>query len=209
MKAARRSHGANELALAIRSIGHLENRGRHHPRFAGLPALVLLILALVVLPGPTLAKKPSKTYPEQGKVTATSVNQVPYHQTVGGANGTTISVHRIRITRTYEVVTDNRIYQLDCGKTPPIFSSTPEECGGDKKIQIGDLIRFRLEKGWAYIPAVETVTDSSTYVKQSVCTEERLRVLSEELKPDAKPADQSPTPAQGDAKPQGSHQIGP
>jgi hypothetical protein len=206
MKAAPRSRGANELALAIRSIGHLENRGRHRPRSAGLPALVLLILALVVLPGPTLAKKPSKTYPEQGKVIATSVNHVPYRQTVGGANGTTISVHRIRITRTYKVVTDNRIYQLDCGKTPPIFSSTPEECGGDKKIRIGDVIHFRLEKGWAYIPVVETVTDSSTYVKQSVSTEERLRVLSQELNSDTKPADQSPTPApaQGDAKPQGS-----
>ncbi len=133
---------------------------------------VTLVLALTALTGGAYAKKQPKTYPEQGKVTATSVNQVPYRQTFSGPNGTS-SVKRIRTTRTYTVVTDARTFELDCGKTPPLFSSTPGECGGDKKIQIGDVIHFRIEKGWAYLPAPEA---------SDPAYEEKLRILDEQMK---------------------------
>ena len=134
--------------------------------------MVALVLALTGLTAEAYAKKQPKTYPEQGKVTATSVNQVPYRQTISGPNGTS-SVKRIRTTRTYTVVTDTRTFELDCGKTPPLFSSTPGECGGDRKIQIGDVIHFRIEKGWAYISAPET--SDPVY-------EEKLRILDEQMK---------------------------
>jgi len=50
-----------------------------------------------------------------------------------------------------------------------------EECGGSKKLQVGDVIHFRIEKGQAYIPI--TRTDNSA-------AEEKLRILSTALKPD-------------------------
>src|SRR5579883_2832708 len=83
-----------------------------------------LALMLLAAPG-TFAKKPPRTYPEEGKIIGTSINQVEH-------------------TRTYRVVTDARTYELDCGKHPELFSSTPGECGGDKKLQIGDVIHFRV-----------------------------------------------------------------
>jgi hypothetical protein len=99
-------------------------------------------------------------------------------------------------THTYKIETSTKTYQLDCDED--------NGCGGDKKIQIGDVIHFRLEKGWAYIPVVETTTDLSTYAKQTVSREQRLRILSEELKPNAKPTDAAPATPQGDSKPQGA-----
>ena len=158
--------------------------------------LLLLIFAAAALPDMAVAKKQPKTYPEEGKVTASTVNEVPYRRTASGANGTTYPVHGIHRTRVYTVETASRIFDLDCGKTPSLFSSTPGECGGDKKIQLGDTIHFRLEKGWAYIPAPE-----AAYPAQ----EERLRVLKEEMKTDAKPAEGVPSaaPKQPDTNPPG------
>jgi hypothetical protein len=155
-----------------------------------------MILAQVIFAGAAFAKKQPKTYPETGKVTATAVNQVPFttYQHAGGPNGgSTVPVHGVRISRTYTIDTETKTYELDCGKHPRMFSSTPGECGGDKKIEIGDTIQFRLEKGWAYLPVPVTVEPSG---------EQKLRVLNEELKQDPKPAAQPGTP---DAKPPGQN----
>jgi len=99
--------------------------------FIGL-ALGLTILILI---GTGFAGNPAKTYPEQGKVIANG--------TIGPTLGqTTIYTH------VYEVETDKAVFVLDCGKKP-FFSRRGGECGGDQKIQIGDLLHFRIEKNWA------------------------------------------------------------
>jgi hypothetical protein len=121
--------------------------------------LILSVLALSIRPGTAFAKKPPKTYPEEAKVIGTSVSQSARY--------------------VYKVETDTRTYELECDKAPrPGLSTyTPRECGGAKKIQIGDVIHFRSEKGWAYIPVTET---------DGLSGEQRLRVQREELKPGAK-----------------------
>ena len=121
--------------------------------------LVVLTLALVVLSQPALAKNEPKTYPEEGKVVGTGVNSVTR-------------------TRIYKVTTDTRAYELDCGKHPPLFSRTPGECGGEKKIQIGDVIHFRIEKDRAYLQVPPAVEASG---------EQKLRIQREEAKPNAPP----------------------
>jgi len=119
------------------------------------------------------AKKQPKTYPQEGKIVASSINQVAR-------------------TRTYKVITETRVYELDCGIHPELFSSTPGECGGDKKLQIGQTLHFRIEKGKAFIPVPETVEQSG---------EQGLRILREELKSTAQPgnnagANQPATPTE-------------
>jgi len=151
---------------------------------------VVLILAGSVLAGTAFAGTKDPTYPEEGKVTATSVNQVPV-TTYTQANGVTIPVKTIRLSRTYTVQTETKTYDLDCGKTPHMFSRTPGECGGTKKIQVGDSIHFRLQKGWAYIP----ITEMNGGKEES--KEQKLRVLNEELKAEGEAA----TPEKTDAKP--------
>ena len=132
----------------------------HSVRFLApkiLRLLLVMTLACVVLSQGAFAKAQPKTYPEEGKIVGTGVNQVT-------------------VTRTYKITTDTMAYEFDCGKHPSLFSRTPGECGGDKKLQIGDVIHFRLEKGKAYIP-VDKASEPSG--------EQRLRVLREELKPSA------------------------
>jgi hypothetical protein len=91
-------------------------------------------------------------------------------------------------------VTGTKSYVLECGHKP-VFGTTGEECGGNKKLQIGDVIHFRIEKDKAYIPI--TKTDSSV-------GEEKLRILSTTLKPDA-PADKPPgAPEKTETKPPAS-----
>ena len=137
-------------------------------------ATALLIFALVLILGIAFAKKEPKTYPVEGKVTVTAVNQVPF--TYSSSDGKTTTSHRgIARTRTYTIQTDAKTYELDCGKRPGIFSSTPGECGGDKKIQIGDVIHFRVNKSWAYIPVTESGQSG---------LEQKLRILNEDLKSD-------------------------
>jgi hypothetical protein len=62
------------------------------------------------------------------------------------------------------------------------FHTTGKGCGGDKELQIGDVIKFRTEKDSLYIP----LPDGS---------EQKLRILNQELKPDAKPAEAKPAEA--------------
>jgi hypothetical protein len=146
------------------------------------PVLLSSFLATTVLAGVAFAEKHPREYPEQGKIVGV------------GTNGRTVpagNTSRTVFTHVYKVETDTKMFQLDCGKTP-LFFSTGGECGGDKKLQIGDVLHFRVKNQWAYIPIMQTETDSTTGVKQTVPGEEKLRILSEDLKTDAKPAEAAP-----------------
>ena len=146
---------------------------------------LLLTIALIVLPGAAVAKHEPKTYTESGKVIATGLSQHDKsHPVSGGQNGTPVSgggTYTV-YSHTYKVETDTKIYELDCGKVPTFFHTTGKGCGGAKEIEIGDVIRFRIEKDSAYIP----LPDGS---------EQKLRILSQELKPEAKSADAKPADA--------------
>ena len=141
-------------------------RRNHFGSSTLLRALIVLTLAHAVLSQSALASKEPKTYPEVGKVTGVGQSKR------SGGNGGTV------FTRTYKVETDTKIYEVDCGQLP-FFTRTGGECGGDKKLQIGDEIHFRTQKGWVYVP----VTESGQALEQ------KLRILSEDLKPGAKPGD--------------------
>jgi hypothetical protein len=126
-----------------------------------------------VLPVAAAGKEP-KTYSESGKVIGIGQSEHTKTHPVTGNNmgGGSYSVY----SHTYKIETDTKIYEMDCGKTPMFFGSTGKECGGDKPLQIGDVIHFRVEKGSAHIP----LSDGS---------EQKLRILNEEAKPETKPAD--------------------
>jgi hypothetical protein len=126
--------------------------------------LVVLILALGLLPENVSAKE-AKTYPEEGKIVATGLTEWVVN-----------SKHQY--AHTYTVVTNAKSYVLECGHKP-LFGSMGEECGGNKKLQIGEVIHFRIENGRAYIPITKI---------DNPVGEEKLRILSTTLKPDA-PAD--------------------
>jgi hypothetical protein len=131
------------------------------------------IFALVVFSAVATAKE-AKAYPESGKVIGIGQNEhtKTHPKTGNNTGGGSYSVY----SHTYKIETDTRVYEMDCGKTPMFLGSTGKECGGDKPLQIGDVIHFRVEKGSAHI----SLSDGS---------EQKLRILNEEAKPDAKPAD--------------------
>jgi hypothetical protein len=145
-------------------------------RRIGMFSLLLSsIFVLTILAAPTLfAEKQPKDYPEEGKITGSGQNE---HAVVTGGGRIDTMTRRV-YTHLYTVQTDTKIYQLDC--------VTKKECGGDKKFEIGDMIHFRVEKGKAYA----SVTDGG---KPS---EQKLLVLNEQLRPDAKAPDAKPADAQ-------------
>ena len=116
----------------------------------------VLMLALTV-PAYVLAKN-SKTYPDEGKIVATGHTEWVINR-------------QHQYAHTYTVVANGKRYVLECGHKP-LFGSMGEECGGSKKLQIGDVIHFRMENDRVYIPI--TKLDNST-------GEEKLRILSTEL----------------------------
>ncbi len=126
-----------------------------------LAVLALFVLALGLLPVSVFASKDAKTYPEEGKIVATGLSEWVINS-------------KRQYARTYTVVTGGKSYLLECGHRP-LFGSTGEEYGGSKKLQIGDVIHFRIDKDKAYVPI--TKTDNSA-------AEEKLRILSTALKPD-------------------------
>lgn len=132
----------------------------------------LLVVTMLAAASLVIASEKGKGYPVLGKIIATSLNQVPRQQTTTGPNGAVYSSRVIVVTRTYTVQTQDKTYVLDCGKHPHIFSSTPGECGGDKKLQVGDELHFRLEKNAAWIAAPEAANPDQ---------EQKLRVLKEDL----------------------------
>lgn len=139
-----------------------------------LRSLVVLVLAHTLLLGPAFAKKEPKTYPQEGKITGLGTNKREF------GRGSYAFSH------TYKVQTDTKIFELDCGKMP-FLGHTGGECGGEKKLQIGDVLHFRVEKGWAYIPVTGKGEDGKPRD-----FEQKLRILSEDLKPDAKPEETKP-----------------
>ena len=147
-----------------------------------LPAAIVIFLAVMIPVRTLLPKDQPKTYPEEGKIVGSGTTA----RAVAAGNTT-----RTVFTHTYKVATDTKIFELDCNKVP-FITSTGGECGGDKKLAIGDSIHFRIQKSWAYIP----ITDSGQPAEQ------KLRILSEELNPDAKAADKpQTTDDKTDAKP--------
>jgi hypothetical protein len=127
---------------------------------------VLLAGALLALAqGAASADKKPKTYPESGKVIG--LGTTPHTR----GNGTVYS-------HTYKVETDTTIFLLDCGKLP-FMTGTGGECGGgQRKIQLGDVIHFRIEKSDVYISAPDLSGGTGS-------DEEKLRIISQELKPGA------------------------
>ncbi|HYM76893.1 MAG TPA: hypothetical protein VE377_13025 [Candidatus Dormibacteraeota bacterium] len=122
----------------------------------GLP---LVILCFVAFPSMLLAG--GKDHPMQGTVTALGTSQ----DTTGGGT-TPVFTH---VHRTYTVKTDARVFVLECPydmEAIPIVA--PRECGGKKKIAIGDAIHFRLEKNNAFVLTAQG-------------KDERLRVVSEAM----------------------------
>lgn len=113
---------------------------------------------LVLLCGlacPILLFAGDKAYPLEGKVVALGTAQ---EATGGGAtpvvNGTGAGATPISTTihRTYTVKSPSRVYVLEC----PFWMNgfhihSASECGGSKKITIGDVIHFRIAKNHAYI----------------------------------------------------------
>jgi hypothetical protein len=157
--------------------GHAMQRNRERgTRAFAVPAV--FILALSLLSVTAFANKEPKTYPEEGKIVATGLTEWVVN-------------NKHQYAHTYTVVTGAKSYVLECGHKP-VFGSMGEECGGSQKLQIGDVIHFRIEKDRVYIPI--TKTDSSV-------AEEKLRILSTALRPDA-PADKPPAaPEKTETKP--------
>ena len=147
-------------------------------RRRAMAVLTVLILAFSMLPATAFAKKEAKTYPEEGKIMATGLTEWVVN-----------SKHQY--AHTYTVVTNMKSYQLECSHKP-LFGSMGEECGGSKKVQIGDVIHFRIENNQVYIPI--TRTDNTT-------AEEKLHILSTALNPDAPMDKPQVTPEKTETKP--------
>ena len=119
----------------------------------------LLFLGFIALP--TIVIAGGKEYPMQGTVTALGTGQ----ETTGGGS-TPVFTHE---HRTYTVKTEARVFVLECPyDLEGLHIASPSECGGRKKIAIGDAIRFRLEKNKAF-------------VLNAPGKDEKLRVVSEAM----------------------------
>ena len=126
------------------------------PRF-GLALVIFCFAAL-----PVVVHADSKEHPIQGTITALGTSQ----ETTGGGGSTPVSTHS---HRTYTVRTDSRIFVLECPyNMEGLHIAAPSECGGKKKLAIGDTIHFRVQKNHAFILTVEG-------------HEEKMRVISEAL----------------------------
>jgi len=120
----------------------------------------LLLLGFIAFPTVVLAG--GKEYPIQGTVIALGTSQ----ETTGGGS-TSVFTHA---HRTYTVKTPTRVFVLECPYWMDGFHiHSPSECGGKKKIEIGDAIRFRVEKNRAHVLTSEG-------------KEEKLGVVSEAMK---------------------------
>lgn len=122
--------------------------------------LFLLILFVVVFASGMLFAG-EKEHPMQGTVTALGTTQ----DTTGG-DKTPVFTH---VHRTYTVKTDTRVFVLECPyDMEALHIAAPSECGGKKKIAIGDTIHFRLEK-------------NNAFVLNTQGKDEKLKVVSEAM----------------------------
>jgi hypothetical protein len=124
---------------------------------------LFLVSVLLFVPFAAHAQKLANSYPEEGKVIGRGTTEHTMSPTYF-------------YTQTYKVQTDKVVCELDCGKKP-FFGKTGGECGGEKKLQIGDVIHFRTEKNSVYILVKEPGSDRMQ--------EEKLRIMSQETRPDS------------------------
>jgi hypothetical protein len=118
-----------------------------------------LLLCCGVLPIIVLAGV--KEYSIKGTVTTLGTNEE-----IGAIN----SFHR-----TYTVKTPSRVFVLECPYAMDgIHIHSPKECGGKKKIEIGDAISFRIEKDYAHV-----LTDNGK--------DQKLKILSESMNENGTP----------------------
>jgi hypothetical protein len=122
--------------------------------------LALVILCIVAFPSMLFAG--DKEHPMEGVVTALGTSQ----DTTGGGDKMPVFTN---VHRTYTVKTDTRVFVLEC---PFDMEGLPvierKECGGKKKIAIGDAIHFRVKK-------------NDAYVLTAPGKDQRLRVVSEAI----------------------------
>ena len=142
------------------------------------------------LAGIAFAKNEPKTYSEEGRVIATGTtehtrtNGSIFGAPGGATNGSVSS--RSKYTHTYKVQTATKIFEMDCGKEA-VFHSTGAECfAGSKPIQVGDVLHFRIDKDYAYIPLLDPAGTQSG--------EEKLRILSAEAAEAKKETPPAPAP---------------
>ena len=122
------------------------------------PSIVLLCCMTLS----TLVFAGSGQHPMEGTVTALGTSQ----ETTGGGGNTPVSTNP---HRTYTVKTPTRVFVLECPyQLNGLHIGVPSECGGKKKIAIGDSIRFRVEKNHAYV-----LTDQGK--------DQRLNIVSEAM----------------------------
>src|SRR5947209_6622875 len=140
----------------------------------------VFVLSLGLLSTTAFANKETKTYGETGKIVETGLTEWVVN-----------SQHQH--AHTYTVVTESRSYLLECGHKP-LFGSMGEECGGTKKLQIGDVIHFRILKDPPNIPIIKSDNSAG---------EEKLSILKPSLRSDA-PADK-PAPEKSEPKPPSSN----
>lgn len=119
---------------------------------------MVLLTVMLIASGRAFASKEPKTYPEEGKI-------------VGRGTKAYVSIgHPSVMLPFYTVETDTKTFELICG--------TRKGCGGDKKLDIGDVIHFRIDQKHgvrcAFIQAPKG-GDASR--------EEYLLIGNEELKP--------------------------
>jgi hypothetical protein len=137
----------------------------------GFGCLGVHLLLLGFIAFPTIVLAGGKEYPMQGTVIAlgTSQETTGGGSTTGGEGSTSVVSH---VHRTYTVKTSTRVFVLECPHWMDGFHiHAPSECGGKKKIEIGDAIRFRVEKNRAHVLTAEG-------------KEEKLGVVSEAMKED-------------------------
>jgi hypothetical protein len=127
---------------------------QHTPRI--LAIILCCLFSLAPHSGAFAKDKEPKTYPEQGTVVATRTQEQShttpiYTDPYGKTHGGTSAIRRLPV---YRIETSAKFYELEGKKKQPLV--------------LGDTIRFRLEKQWAYV--------------QQEADEQKLRVVGVELK---------------------------
>jgi Cu/Zn superoxide dismutase len=121
--------------------------------------LGLCLILFCCIASPNIVFAGEKQYPVEGIVTTLGTSQ----ETTGGSNTPVTNI----MHRTYTVKTSTRILVLECPYWMNGFHiHSPSECGGSKKIELGDTIHFRVQKRHAYVQTAEG-------------KEQKLAVLSE------------------------------
>lgn len=136
----------------------------HYRRTARTFFLALVVVLALIISVSALGKSEPKTYPQEGKVFGTGTTLVPM------PNGGSISMP------TYKIETDTKIYEVRC--------SNSLACGGKNKLEIGEVIHFR--------EGTKMRVQYLFYQAPGDDKERTVMLMSQELKPDPKPAAQAP-----------------